>query len=155
MQKLKVARPGLALAACFLISSPRVAPGPALANHPPHLHHDPTQAPGQIQHDPNMQVDVQLGVQPNALCIFVVGHLKVRQHPPTLIPVLALGHNAKGAVCAPPLSLCHSLAGAAPLIRFRQLNGENPLHFSQFFQLVATGPGQYTLNNDIFRLIYA
>mmetsp|Transcript_950 Transcript_950/g.3122 ORF Transcript_950/g.3122 Transcript_950/m.3122 type:complete len:123 (-) Transcript_950:247-615(-) len=68
-------------------------------------------APGQIQHDPNLQVDVQLGVQPNALCIFVTGHLK--------------------------------------------LNGENPLHFTQFFQLVASGPGQYTLNNDMFRLIYS
>jgi hypothetical protein len=30
----------------------------------------------------------------------------------------------------------------------------NPLHFSEFFLLVATGPGQYYVHNDIFRLNY-
>jgi len=31
----------------------------------------------------------------------------------------------------------------------------NPLQFSHVFQLVATGPGQYYVHNEIFRLIYA
>jgi hypothetical protein len=31
----------------------------------------------------------------------------------------------------------------------------NPLLFSHVFQLVATGPGAYYVNNEIFRLIYA
>jgi hypothetical protein len=31
----------------------------------------------------------------------------------------------------------------------------NPLLFSHVFQLVATGPGQYYVHNEIFRLIYA
>jgi hypothetical protein len=31
----------------------------------------------------------------------------------------------------------------------------NPLLFSQCFQLVAVGPGQYYVHNDFFRLIYA
>lgn len=30
----------------------------------------------------------------------------------------------------------------------------NPLLFSHFFQLVATGPGQYYVHNEIFRLLY-
>ena len=30
----------------------------------------------------------------------------------------------------------------------------NPLLFSHLFQLVATGPGQYYVHNEIFRLIY-
>eukprot|EP00602_Paraphysomonas_sp_CaronLab_P000424 CAMPEP_0185017326 /NCGR_PEP_ID=MMETSP1103-20130426/289_1 /TAXON_ID=36769 /ORGANISM="Paraphysomonas bandaiensis, Strain Caron Lab Isolate" /LENGTH=122 /DNA_ID=CAMNT_0027546675 /DNA_START=66 /DNA_END=434 /DNA_ORIENTATION=+ len=34
------------------------------------------------------------------------------------------------------------------------INGENPLHFTQMFQLVATGPGQYYVHNEIFRLVY-
>lgn len=36
-----------------------------------------------------------------------------------------------------------------------QLDGqENPLHFSEFFQLVAHAPGQYYIHNQIFRLNY-
>eukprot|EP01041_Mallomonas_annulata_P009713 gene9713-20195_t len=35
-----------------------------------------------------------------------------------------------------------------------KINNENPLHFSQVFQLVATGPGQYYVNNELFRLVY-
>ncbi len=35
------------------------------------------------------------------------------------------------------------------------IGGGNPLHFSQMFQLVATGPNQYYVHNDIMRLIYA
>lgn len=31
----------------------------------------------------------------------------------------------------------------------------NPLLFSHCFQLVATGPGQYYVHNELFRLIYA
>jgi len=31
----------------------------------------------------------------------------------------------------------------------------NPLHFSQVFQLVASGPGQYYVHNEMFRLIYS
>lgn len=31
----------------------------------------------------------------------------------------------------------------------------NPLQFSQMFQLVAVGPNQYYVHNEIFRLIYA
>eukprot|EP00536_Pseudo-nitzschia_multiseries_P000412 jgi/Psemu1/321590/estExt_fgenesh1_pg.C_50054 len=30
----------------------------------------------------------------------------------------------------------------------------NPLHFSEFFYLVSTGPNQYYVHNDIFRLNY-
>lgn len=30
----------------------------------------------------------------------------------------------------------------------------NPLHFSEFFFLVSSGPGQYYVHNDIFRLNY-
>ena len=30
----------------------------------------------------------------------------------------------------------------------------NPLHFAEFFHLVSTGPGQYYVHNDIFRLNY-
>mmetsp|Transcript_104407 Transcript_104407/g.239106 ORF Transcript_104407/g.239106 Transcript_104407/m.239106 type:complete len:122 (-) Transcript_104407:224-589(-) len=35
-----------------------------------------------------------------------------------------------------------------------RIGGDNPLHFSQMFQLVATAPGQYYVHNDIFRLNY-
>ena len=31
----------------------------------------------------------------------------------------------------------------------------NALLFSQVFHLVATGPGQYYISNEIFRLLYA
>jgi hypothetical protein len=33
--------------------------------------------------------------------------------------------------------------------------GNPPLLFSQLFQLVATGPGQYYVHNEMFRLLYA
>jgi len=36
-----------------------------------------------------------------------------------------------------------------------KISGGNPLLFSHVFQLVATGPGQYYVHNEIFRLIYA
>lgn len=35
-----------------------------------------------------------------------------------------------------------------------QIGGDNPLHFCEFFQLVGTGPGQYYVHNDVFRLNY-
>ena len=35
-----------------------------------------------------------------------------------------------------------------------KIGNDNPLLFSQLFQLVATGPGQYYVHNEIFRLIY-
>ncbi len=35
-----------------------------------------------------------------------------------------------------------------------QIGGDNPLHFCEFFQLVSTGPGQYYVHNDVFRLNY-
>jgi hypothetical protein len=35
-----------------------------------------------------------------------------------------------------------------------RLGPNNPLQFSQMFQLVALGPGQYYIHNEIFRLIY-
>jgi hypothetical protein len=35
-----------------------------------------------------------------------------------------------------------------------RIGNDNPLHFSQMFQLVAVGPGQYYVHNDVFRLIY-
>ena len=35
-----------------------------------------------------------------------------------------------------------------------QIDGGNPLHFCEFFQLVSTGPGQYYVHNDVFRLNY-
>lgn len=31
---------------------------------------------------------------------------------------------------------------------------DNPLHFAHFFHLVSTGPGQFYIHNEIFRLIY-
>lgn len=34
------------------------------------------------------------------------------------------------------------------------IDGENPLHFCEFFQLVSTAPGQYYVHNDVFRLNY-
>jgi hypothetical protein len=34
------------------------------------------------------------------------------------------------------------------------IDGGNPLLFTQFFHLVATGPGQYYVHNEIFRLVY-
>jgi len=35
-----------------------------------------------------------------------------------------------------------------------QIGGDNPLHFCEFFQLVSTGPGNYYVHNDVFRLNY-
>jgi hypothetical protein len=35
-----------------------------------------------------------------------------------------------------------------------KIGGDNPLHFTQIFQLIATGPGAYYVNNEIFRLVY-
>lgn len=35
-----------------------------------------------------------------------------------------------------------------------RIGGDNPLHFCESFQLVGTGPGQYYVHNDIFRLNY-
>lgn len=34
------------------------------------------------------------------------------------------------------------------------IDGENPLHFCEFFQLVSTAPGSYYVHNDVFRLNY-
>mmetsp|Transcript_97330 Transcript_97330/g.280846 ORF Transcript_97330/g.280846 Transcript_97330/m.280846 type:complete len:122 (+) Transcript_97330:95-460(+) len=35
-----------------------------------------------------------------------------------------------------------------------RIGGDNPLHFCEFFQLVGTGPNQYYVHNDVFRLNY-
>jgi hypothetical protein len=35
-----------------------------------------------------------------------------------------------------------------------QIGGDNPLHFCEMFQLVSSGPGQYYVHNDVFRLNY-
>lgn len=35
-----------------------------------------------------------------------------------------------------------------------QIGGDNPLHFCEFFHLVASTPGQYSVHNDVFRLNY-
>lgn len=35
-----------------------------------------------------------------------------------------------------------------------RIGDNNPLHFTELFQLVASGPGAYYVHNDIFRLIY-
>jgi hypothetical protein len=35
-----------------------------------------------------------------------------------------------------------------------QIGGDNPLHFSEMFQLVSTAPQQYYVHNCIFRLNY-
>jgi hypothetical protein len=35
-----------------------------------------------------------------------------------------------------------------------QIGGDNPLHFCEFFHLVSSGPGQYYVHNDVFRLNY-
>lgn len=36
-----------------------------------------------------------------------------------------------------------------------KISDGNPLLFAHTFQLVATGPGQYYVHNELFRLIYA
>lgn len=51
-----------------------------------------------------------------------------------------------------------STTGSAMLIFVTgqlKIENNNPLLFAQTFQLVATGPNQYYVHNDIFRLIYA
>lgn len=35
-----------------------------------------------------------------------------------------------------------------------QIGGDNPLHFCETFQLVATTPGNFYVHNSIFRLNY-
>mmetsp|Transcript_37372 Transcript_37372/g.38052 ORF Transcript_37372/g.38052 Transcript_37372/m.38052 type:complete len:123 (-) Transcript_37372:22-390(-) len=35
-----------------------------------------------------------------------------------------------------------------------KIGNDNPLHFSQVFQLVSTAPGQYYVHNEMFRLVY-
>ena len=35
-----------------------------------------------------------------------------------------------------------------------KISGNNPLHFCEMFQLVSTGPGNYYVHNDVFRLNY-
>ena len=35
-----------------------------------------------------------------------------------------------------------------------QIGGDNPLHFCEFFHLVASTPGQYYVHNAVFRLNY-
>lgn len=35
-----------------------------------------------------------------------------------------------------------------------QIEDNQPLHFTQVFQLVAHQPGQYYIHNDLFRLLY-
>ena len=35
-----------------------------------------------------------------------------------------------------------------------KIGGDNALHFCECFQLVSTGPNQYYVHNDIFRLNY-
>lgn len=35
-----------------------------------------------------------------------------------------------------------------------KINGGNPLHFCQMFQLVSNSPGNYYIHNDVFRLNY-
>jgi hypothetical protein len=35
-----------------------------------------------------------------------------------------------------------------------RLGAENPLLFSRVFQLVASGPGEYYVHNEVFRLLY-
>lgn len=36
-----------------------------------------------------------------------------------------------------------------------QIGGDNPIHFTECFNLASTGPGQYYVHNSIFRLNYA
>ncbi|CAM9789411.1 unnamed protein product [Chrysoparadoxa australica] len=47
--------------------------------------------------------------------------------------------------CPSPDAMCIFVTGNV------KIDGGNPLHFTQFFQLIATGPGQYYVHNDIFR----
>lgn len=35
-----------------------------------------------------------------------------------------------------------------------QIDGGNPLHFCEMFQLVSNAPGSYYVHNDVFRLNY-
>uniref|UniRef100_A0A7S1UZF9 Nuclear transport factor 2 n=1 Tax=Grammatophora oceanica TaxID=210454 RepID=A0A7S1UZF9_9STRA len=35
-----------------------------------------------------------------------------------------------------------------------KIGGDNPLHYCEMFQLIATAPGQYVIHNNVFRLNY-
>ena len=51
--------------------------------------------------------------------------------------------------CPSPDCMCIFVTGKL------KIDGGNPLHFTQFFQLVASAPGSYYIHNDILRLVYA
>jgi hypothetical protein len=36
-----------------------------------------------------------------------------------------------------------------------RIGTDPPIQFAQIFQLVATGPGQYYVHNEMFRLVYS
>lgn len=42
-----------------------------------------------------------------------------------------------------------------PTSRLQQIENDNPLHYTQVFQLVSTAPGSYYVHNDILRLVYS
>ena len=94
-----------------------------------------------------MTIDTQMSVNQNALVILVTGKLRVRNNEfdgpacDSITPTHAAANNPSTTT---PFAFPSQLAGQ-----------ENVLQFSQLFQLVATGPGAYYLNNDIFRLVYS
>ena len=93
-----------------------------------------------MQFDPNsMTIDTQMSVNQNALVILVTGKLKVRD--------AAITNQILNRKIFNHFRLLQ-------LIMVQLAGQENPLQFSQLFQLVATGPGAYYLNNDMFRLVY-
>ena len=67
------------------------------------------------------------------------------------VSVGAVKHTMKGMDVQP------STGSSAMLIFVTgsvAIDGGNPLHFCQMFQLVSTGPGAFYVHNDIFRLNY-
>lgn len=93
---------------------------------------DAQSIPGDVEHVVKT-IDVQPSVSSNAILVFVTGDVKVR-------PSLAQVRSPLTAPIRPALA---------------QIGGPNPMKFTQFFQLVATGPTSFYVHNDIMRLVYA
>lgn len=90
--------------------------------------------------------DVQPSVDQNNLVIFVVGQVKVRA--PSTSPRT---RTFRSHLPTRPFFLYSFLSYLSQM----QLEGQdNPLQFAEFFQLVASAPGQFYIHNQVFRLIY-
>lgn len=68
-----------------------------------------------------------------------------------LIAVGPVQHQVKSIDVQPSTSETAILIFVTGQIK---IGGDNALHFCENFQLVSTGPGQYYVHNDIFRLNY-